>query len=325
MNGLKLIKLIKKVNGKDIRTFLLFLLISILVWQIEKLRQTYPEDTELNIICEDVPEGYITSKGLDKSVKVRLEGDGFSLLRMYVTNHRNIRVSLKHLSRLSSGGSMWAIFIPRRLAGVKNDLPEHVRITDVFTDTVMIPLLTVKKRKLPVIVQDNVSLQPQYTYSAPKKVTPDSVIVTATNDIMDTLIAVYTTKQNPISLNDTVVTQMELILPELATANTSFVTVEYDVEPFSEKKLSVPIEPINVPNGYTGKIFPPQARISFNVGLSKYERADIASFRVIADFSTIHPGDKESRVRISLLKSPKFADNISISPSYAEFILEKNK
>lgn len=104
MNGQKLIKTIKKINGKDIRTFLLFLLISILVWQIEKLRQTYPEDTELNIICEDIPEGYITNKGLEKSVKVRLEGDGFSLLRMYVTNHRNIRVSLKHLRRLSSGG-----------------------------------------------------------------------------------------------------------------------------------------------------------------------------------------------------------------------------
>ncbi len=325
MSGSKLIKLIKTINGKDIRTFLLFLLISILVWQIEKLRQTYPEDTELNIICEDVPEEYITSKGLEKSVKVRLEGDGFSLLRMYITNHRNIRVSLKPLRRLSSGGSMWAIFIPRRLTGVKNDLPEHVRITDVFTDTVMIPLLTVRKHKLPVIVQDEVSLQPQYTYSSQRKVTPDSVVVTATNDIMDTLTAVYTTKQAPISLNDTLITQMELILPELATANATSVTVEYDVEPFSEKKLSVPIEPIHVPKGYTGKIFPPQARISFNIGLSKYEKADISSFRVVADFSSIHPGDKESRVRISVQKSPKSAENISISPSYAEFILEKNK
>lgn len=325
MNGQKLIKTIKKINGKDIRTFLLFLLISILVWQIEKLRQTYPEDTELNIICEDTPEGYITNKGLEKSVKVRLEGDGFSLLRMYVTNHRNIRVSLKHLRRLSSGGAMWAIFIPRRLAGVKNDLPEHVRITDVFTDTVMIPLLTVRKRKLPVIVQDDVSLQPQYTYSSPRKVTPDSVIVTATNDIIDTLNVVYTAKQNKITLNDTAVIQMELILPEMATANATFVTVEYDIEPFSEKKLSVPIEPVNVPKGYTAKIFPPQARISFNVGLSRYEKANISSFRVIADFNTIHPGDKESRVRISVQKSPKFADNISISPPYAEFILEKIK
>ena len=33
---------LKRVNGKDFRTFLIFLLISTLVWQTEKLRQTYP-------------------------------------------------------------------------------------------------------------------------------------------------------------------------------------------------------------------------------------------------------------------------------------------
>ncbi len=321
----KFLKFVKSINGKDSRIFLLFLLISILVWQIEKLRQTYPENTSLNIKCENVPEGYVTPPSIDKSVRVRLEGDGFSLLRMYLTNDRNVRVNVSSLNRFTTDGKMWAIFITRRLNGQKTDLPEHVRITEVFTDTVLIPLLTVKKRKLPVIVRDDVSLMPQYVFSSLRKVIPDSVVVTATSNVMDTIRAIYTEVQDPLVLNDTVKMEVPLVLPDMATASSESVILEYAVEPFSEKKLQIPITPINVAAGFSCKVFPPNARVSFNVGLSKFEDADESCFRVVADFSNVRPGDNVSRVRLSLTKSPDFIQNVSFSPSFAEFILQKNK
>ncbi len=321
----KLLNFIKNIDGKDFRIFLLFLLISVLVWQIEKLRQTFPEDTSLNIKCENVPEGYVTPPSLDKSVRVRLEGNGFSLLRMYLTNDRNVRVNVSSLNKFSSDGKTWAVFITRRLNGQKTDLPEHVRIAEVFTDTVFIPLLTVKRRKLPIIVRDEVSLMPQYVFSSQRKVIPDSVTVTATSDVMDTIRAIYTEVQDPMVLNDTMRLEVPLILPEMAEASSKSAILEYDVEPFAEKKLLIPIQPINVASGYSCKIFPPNARVSFNVGLSKFEDADESCFRVIADFSNIRPGDNVSRVRLSLTKSPDFIQNVSFSPSFAEFILQKNK
>lgn len=319
----KLLKILSRVRGHDLQAFLIFLLIAILIWQTEKLRQTYSEDTALNIVCQAVPEGYVTPSVIDKSVSVRLEGDGFSLLRMYLTSSRNLMVNVSSMPRFNAGGQSWAIFVTRRLAANKTDLPEHVRITDVFTDTVMIPLLTVKTKKLPVIVRDDVTPLPQYIFSSPRKLTPDSVWLTATNDIIDTMRAVYTPREAPQMLNDTLVKELPLILPDMASASSATVTVEYDVEPFSEKKMQVPIEPVNVASGYSCRVFPPNAKVSFYVGLSKFEAADETQFKVVADLSSIHPGDKACRVRVSIAKSPEYIRNMSFSPSYAEFILEK--
>ena len=321
----RLWKAIKGVRGGDFQAFLIFLLVSVLIWQAEKLRLTYPEDTALNVVCRNVPEGYVTDAVIEKSVSVRLEGDGFSLLRMYLTNSRNVTVDVSSMPRLKSGGMSWALFIPRKLAANKNDLPEHVRITDVFTDTVMIPLLTVQKKKLPVVVRDDVSLQSQCIYSSARKVSPDSVWITATNDVLDTMAAVYAVIGERLVLGDTLIRDVRLVLPEMAQSSSSTVRVEYDVEPFSEKKLLIPIEPVSVAPGYSCRIFPPNAKVSFYVGLSKFETADEACFRVIADLSNVHPGDKASRVRVSLVKSPGFIQNVSFSPSYAEFILEKKR
>lgn len=316
-------KAVKGIRGGDIQAFLIFLLVSVLIWQAEKLRLTYPEDTALNVVCRNVPEGYITDPVMDKSVNVRLEGDGFSLLRMYLTNSRNVTVDVSAMPRLKMGGRSWAIFITRKLATSKNDLPEHVRITDVFTDTVMIPLLTVEKRRLPVVVRDDVSLRPQCMYSSGRKVSPDSVWITATNDVIDTMTAVYTVVEERQVLGDTLIKDVPLVLPEMAQSSSAAVRVEYDVEPFTEKKLQIGIEPVNVAPGYSCRIFPPNAKVSFYVGLSKFEAAGESGFRVVADLSNIHPGDKVSRVRVSLVRSPDFIQNVSFSPSYAEFILEK--
>lgn len=317
--------IVDKIRRGNIQAFLVFLVISILIWQTEKLRQTYQEDTALNIVCSNVPEDYVTPPVIDNSVNVRVEGAGFSLVRMYLFNSRNVYVDVSKTRRFSSGGRTWAMFIPRKLVHNKTDLPEHLRIVDVFTDTVMIPLLTVQKRKLPVVVQDNVTLLPQRIFSSPRKITPDSVWVTATNDVMDTIQAVYTFPEAPQTIGDTLIKDLQLILPEMATASSEVVHVEYDVEPFSEKKLQIPIEPVNVAPGYSCRMFPPNAKVSFYVGLSQYEQADEGEFRIAADFSNVHPGDKASRIRVSILKAPDFIQNVSFEPSYAEFILEKKK
>lgn len=317
-------RMARGVKHKEFRTFLLFLLLSFLVWHIERLRQTYTITTRLNIECEDIPQGYTTHRRMSRSVAATLEGNGFSLLKMFMMDSRNIHVSVASLRRAADGEGQWAVYAPRRLARSVTDLPESVRIVDILTDTVMIPLLTVHQRRLPVRVRDDVALSPQRTLSAPRLVRPDSVTVTATSDILDTMTAVYTVRQAPMTIADTTVSTLALQIPPTATADAASATVEYDVEPFTEKKLSVPIRGVNLPRGYSCRLFPPSAKVTFSVGLSRFAEADAKAFGVEADFDAIRPGTKASRVRVSLTQAPDFSHNVSFSPSFAEFILEKN-
>ncbi len=316
-------RIVKGIKSKDFRTFLLFLLLSFLIWHVEKLRQTYTVTTRLEIIPEDIPQGYITDPLDNKTITTTLESNGFSLLKMYLTDSRKITVPLKSLRRLTMGGNSWAVYIPRRLTGQKTRLPESIKIVDVLTDTVMIPLLTIYQRRLPVIVEHPIALAPQRTFSAPCRVTPDSVTLTATSNILDTIRAIHTLPQQPATLSDTTICHFPLNIPRTATADTNAVTVEYDIEPYTEKKISIPIIATNLPSGYTCQFFPPSARITFDIGLSHFEQADKDAFSLIADFKHVRPGGK-ARIRLNLTKAPSSAQNISYSPSFAEFILQKN-
>ncbi|MCI5776610.1 MAG: hypothetical protein MR215_03125 [Bacteroidales bacterium] len=312
-------------KGKNLRVFMLFLLLSVLIWHIEKLRQTYTVTTRLEIVCEDVPEGYITDPELRKDVTTTIEGNGFSLLKMYITDSRKIKVPITPLRRYAEGGNIWAIYVPRRLANQNTNLPEHLRIVDVLTDTVMIPLLTVVKKKLPVHPPDNVAIAPHRTLSAPRSVKPDSVVVVATSNILDTMTAVWTEPQQPMTIADTTVLTIPFVLPRTASADADHVVVEYDVEILTEKRISVPIVGTNLPAGYRCRIFPPSAKLTFSVGLSRFDDADANAFCVAASFRRIRPGNKDSRIRLELVSAPDFVKNVTMSPSFAEFILEKDK
>lgn len=312
-------------KSRDFRAFVLFLLLSFLIWNIEKLRQTYTVSTELKVRCNNVPAGFVTDdEGLTK-VRADVTGNGFSLLRMSLTDSRNISVNVSNLRKVSIDGNPWAIFQTHRLSGQDTDMPAHVSLTRVYTDTVMIQMLTEKRKRLPVIPRDSISLQPQHVLSGPRSVTPDSVTVKATNNIIDTLTAIYCTPRELTMLKDTTSGTRELMLPPNVLCDTNMVNVTYFVEPITEKKVDVSISYVNVPEGYTCKIFPAKARITFTVGLSKFERADLRAFRVVADFAGIKPGSDVSRIRLHLENSPDFIHNISLSPTFAEFLLERER
>ena len=180
-------------KGKNFRVFMLFLVLSVLIWHVEKLRQTFTVTTRLAIDCVDVPTGYVTDPDMGKSITTTIEGNGFSILKMYLTDSRKIEVSVAPLRRYAEGGSIWSIYVPRRLAGQKTKIPEHLKIVDVLTDTVMIQLLTVSQRRVPVVPRDNIAISPQRTLSAPRKVRPDSVTVT---DYVKTGVTAHFTAEN---------------------------------------------------------------------------------------------------------------------------------
>ena len=311
------------LRGREFRVFLVFLCLAVAIWHAEKLRQHYTSVADLGIICTDVPYGYTTPSSDEIKVSVGVEGDGFSLLRMNLFNENKVKVSLVGLRRLSEGGSMWAIYVPKRRFSQGTSLPEHVNVTEVLTDTVLIPLLRISKKLVPVVIRDDVSLMPQCLFSQPTSISPDSVWVTGTNDVVDTISAVFSTRLPNVTLGDTLSRQVALDIPPKISASADVVTVSYFVEPFTEKRLVVPVKMINLPDGYSAKTFPPNVTISFSVGLSQFEMMSPERFNVLADFSTIRPGDDVKRVRLSLVDVPPEVQSVSYTPLFAEFLLQK--
>ncbi len=322
----KLRIIIARTKKSDIQLFVLFLLISTLVWFIEKMKQNYTVTVEFPIECINVPDGYRVKKEQVQPMKVMLTSDGSTIFWNYsVRRPPVIAVDISRLRVKMNENETWVAFVPHAIENhLQSRLPESVNMKGILNDTITVPLLTVKKKYLPVRVQGSVTLSPQHIQSRPMNVEPERVWVNGTNDIIDTMTAVYTKRIESTTLVDTLTTTLPYLLPKGVEASATESTVTYYVETFTEKKIDVPITAINVPAGYNFKAFPNTVKVTFNVGLSKFETISATNFDIVADLENVEVGNQNSKIKLTLRNSPVEVQNITFSPRFVEFLLEKN-
>ncbi len=322
---LRIKKLLRRVKSPDIQLFGVFILISVLIWFIEKMKQNYTIVAEIPIECVNVPKGYRIKKQTIQPIRVMLASDGNTLFWNFQAREPSrVAVDVSRLRIKMNDNETWAVCVPRLFeTQLQSHLPDNVNMKGILTDTIAIPLLTVKQKSLPVVVRDNVSLSPQHTISAPTSVNPDRIVVSGTNDIIDTMTAVYTKTAEPMTLTDTVTVSLGYVLPKGVETTSTASEVTYYVETYTEKHLDVPITAINVPAGYVFKPFPTTVRMNFNVGLSNFETVKANDFDVVADLQNIELGNNDAKIKLNLRSAPTTVQNISYSPHFVEYLLEK--
>ncbi len=300
------------------------MLLSIGTWYAEKLRQSYVLDIELQVDCKDVPEGYIVKDAKNLHITATVKGSGYNILKSYLGKQLSVEVSVAGLKRLQTGGATWAIYVPRRRNNHTYNLPENITLQEVVSDTLYISLLKVKKKLLPIVVDDDITLATQYGLTS-KKIIPDSIWVRGTNNIVDTLKCIRTRRIEQKLLNDTMRVDVDLDIPQDIYTDIYGVHVQYNIEPFTEKKITIPIREINVPVGYSVRTFPPSVKATMLLGLSKYEQTEAELFDVVADFNETKIGNKNNLVSVTLENAPNYIQHVKIQPTVVEFLLEKNK
>lgn len=319
-------KFFEWLKGPDFRTFLVFVGIAILILFIEKLHLEYNATLDYKITCNNVPAGYVIDESTIAPAQVIVHGEGTKLLMLMRGNKsRKIAIDLsetRHQLRL--GGNPRAIVLPRIYRKkIIESLPDGVKLDEVVSDTIYIPMLKQNRKRLPVRLCTKAVLQPQHIYSAPTKLSPDSVWVSGTNNYLDTMTAVYTERQPTIQLNDSYTTQFNFVLPQGVSCDYSNVEVKYSVEMLTQKDLQVPVTAIGVPDGYRMMVFPQSITVTFSVGLSNYEKIEANSFDIVADMSNITPGSSQRRIKLKIAHLPDNIYNINYSPISVEYLLER--
>ena len=79
---------------------------------------------------------------------------------------------------------------------------------------------------------------------------------------------------------------------------------------------------MNVPYGYDLKTFPGNVSVSCMVSLSNYDKISPMLFKAIVDYNSISD-NKQSKLKINLVKYPSVVSNIKIYPKSVEYIIEK--
>lgn len=317
----------QNVKRPDYRIFLVMLVASALAWVFEKMGHNYSVVVEAEIECTNLPDGYKVATDDMPRVRLMVNADGSTLFWKFdADNPMRLQVDMSTMRRRQVGGDITATFYPRRHeVYIQSQLPEHVELRSILTDSIPISLFTVKSKLVPVLLCDQATPAPQYIFSCQPKVQPAMVLIEGPSNIVDTMKAVATQQLEPIVVSDTISQWAQLSLPVGIACDANKVNVQYFAETYTEKQLSIPIRAINIPEGYTFKAFPECAQVRVNVGVSCFELVTATDFDIVADLADISLGSNDAKIKLRLQGQPPHVQNVTYSPLFVEYLLERNK
>jgi hypothetical protein len=94
------------------------------------------------------------------------------------------------------------------------------------------------------------------------------------------------------------------------------------VEPFTERKVQLPVSSINCPENLSIRTFPAYVVATYTVGLSHFNTLYPGDIQVYLDYNDLK-SNKLSKQTLKIKNNTTFISNIRVSPQDVEFILEQ--
>lgn len=321
MNDLftEMTKRIKRfLTTKDLLVFFLFLCISTALWALQALRKNYDATVEVPINYVNLPKDYIITNDLPSHIKISLEGKGTDIFR-YRYGHE-LGPILIDMEEVSKGRRKVAV------SAYTNQIHKQTRsgttIRRTSPDSILFVLEKQKKKVIPVALDAEIELEQQYTYSDSTQITPARITAYGPQSELVKLDTIHTELLSLNNVKDTITATIGLKSIKNLRYSDSIITVKIMSEKFTEKSIQLPISIKHVPENITLRIFPSATTLSYQIGLSSYEKVDASSFSLYVDFREAKRNGKD-KLKIKLNKRDSKAFNIKLKPESVDYIIEE--
>ena len=305
--------------------FLVFLFLSMCFWILNALQKdNYTTEVKYPVRFSNSGNTELVNGKLKRELTLKIKGGGFAILKYRLNNQFLAEsIDLSNLQRVSINGKRGAILSTKDYyKHIENKLVNGMELVGITPDTLFIPLMKKVFKRLPVHVDATVSFERQCQYSGAIGVMPDSITVSGPESVLDTLSSISTPELVCEELDDTLVRNVVLADYDLLEFETNRVVVTIPVEPFTEAFAMVPVRALNLPDSLVLKSFPSEVKVSYHIGLSR-KLFSPTDFSMIVDFESIDIQNPPSRLKVKLNDRPKHIHNMSYSPLFVEYLLEK--
>ncbi len=151
---------------------------------------------------------------------------------------------------------------------------------------------------------------------------PRTITAFGPRQILDTMKFVRTEYLELKNLNDTSSFQCALKPVKSVRFSLKSTRVSVFVEPFTERKVQIPVTAINCPGNMSIRTFPAFVNVTYTVGLSQFNTLSPSDIQVYLDYNELKLSKQSKQVR-KIKNNATHISNIRISPSEVEFILEE--
>lgn len=295
--------------------FAVCLLVAVLLLLLNKLSRNYIGDVKGSIHYAHLPEGKAPTAPLPAELNLFIETTGFRLIWSKMKKPPTIRIDLSALKTSYLATSELKSLITSQIS------PDY-HLVAIAPDTLYFNFDKGIQKKVPVIPDIVISFKKQFDFTEPMIITPDSILVSGPQNVVDTIEGWRTKRLVFENLDKSIQAEVPLIAPPSHSISITPDKIKYviPVEEYTEKTLEVTAEIINIPGKREINIYPNKVQVIFRVGLSNYEHVSAENFRAAADFAGVDI-KRSKYVPVKILQSPSFIKNLDYSPKSVEFII----
>lgn len=314
----------KLITRKEITHFSIFLFFAVIFWFINAMSKEYVTNIVYPVKFSNIPEETIlTGKTID-NLTLKVSAHGYILLRNKLSSKYipiNFPLNNITLNRVSKNDKEYYILTDNVKEQLNSQFNPDMEILEVIPDTIFFRFAKLITKKLPVKANINAEPNKQMILKGIPVTDPDSVIVSGPDYILDSLVTINTQFKDFGILSQTTVKQIELQKPKDVKVEDSKVRVKVEIERFTEKTLSVPIEILHLPDTLKIITFPSFIELTCQVGLSNFPKIQTDMFNCVVDFDEASNGT--NNLTVNLVKQPEFVSFVKFTPKKVEYLISR--
>ena len=314
-------KIKKGLKEKEVKVFLVFLFFSTLVWFVNKLSNNFNGTAVFDLNYTNIPENLMLVNASHDQLGVKLDALGFHFLGMSVSN-KKVQIDISKTDKKGNEFYISKIDFEKQ---IERQLPNSMKLEGVMTDTLFFNFQEVIIKKVPVEPDVQINLAQNYLLDGGLLIEPDSITIKGPKNQIDTIDYVKSSKIDLTKLTSDF-SEITSIIKSEALSKTIFsnesVIVSGKVSKFSEKKVSLKIEILNVPIDVSIQTFPEYVDVICLGTLETLKELDISDFQVVADYQELK-NKKSQKLSLILQRKPSKLYNATVMLTEVEYILKR--
>lgn len=311
-------KLIKSVKSKRINIFLMFLVVSFGILILTKLSKIYTNTIAFNIVMQNVPETDVILSDSTPILNISLKTQGFNFLKYYI---KKPVIGINFSENINKTNGVYTWNNKTAYSDIISQFDKDIEVLHINPDTLQFKYDKNDIKRVPIVLNTNVEFKLGHDLLDDYKLTPDSVKIVGPKSVLSEInkIETDTLQLNEVFSDINSNVKLKLISADLLKYSPTEVLVFANVDRFTEGRLKVPVEVVNVPDSIGIKYFPKIVTISYYTSLTNYKSVNNTDFKVICDFNDVTHNQQYLLPKI--INKPTEVRNLKINLKQIEFII----
>ncbi|QTD38285.1 YbbR-like domain-containing protein [Polaribacter batillariae] len=311
-----------KSKSKIPKTFVGFLLASVLIWFLITLSKEYVTTLKFPIEYKEIAQNKLLQSAPVKEIDITIKASGFKILK---SGFSGKPIEIKANNLLKKKNNIYYILTKNQLNNIQKQMPYGIVVQEILQDSLLLDLGTLTSKKIPLKPNLKLKYHVGYDLADDIIISPDSIVVSGPKKEIDRLTEL---ELSPIELED-VKNDFKKEVTVLKPANNKNLKfsktkafVQGRVEQFTEGTIEVPYRITNLPSNIKITTLPKKVEVTFVASLTNFNKITEGSFQIECDYNVV----KKNRLNYLLPKvisTSKFVKSFRIAPKKIDFLIQK--